>query len=130
MIILEFLVKELKFNETDEIFSLHASSEIATIQVPVREILSSNGNEDVVRMVSLLFRNMSGFLPERIQEETGINRSAKKRVMQNLEVFTDAENNIIFVNKYMYSDCYSISSWLKLIILLLYWKYILRAIYT
>ena len=84
MIILEFLVKELKFNETDEICSLHANSEIAPIQVPVREILSSSGIEDVIRMVSLLFRNMSGFLPERIREETGINRSAKKELCKIL----------------------------------------------
>jgi hypothetical protein len=63
----------------DEIRSLHTNNEIATIRVPVGEILSNNSeNGNPVRMASLLFRNMSGFLPERLHEETDINRSAQK----------------------------------------------------
>jgi hypothetical protein len=63
----------------NEIRSLH-TTENATIHVPVREIilLSSSENGNPVRMASLLFRNMSGFLPERLREETDINRSAQK----------------------------------------------------
>ena len=78
--IAEFLVKELKLNETvDEIRSLPVNSENAMIHTPVREVLSGSENEDPVRMASLLFRNMSGFLPERLPEEADINRSAKNK---------------------------------------------------
>jgi hypothetical protein len=62
----------------NKIRSLH-TTENATIHVPVGEILSSSENSNhPVRMASLLFRNMSGFLPERLREETDINRSAQK----------------------------------------------------
>jgi hypothetical protein len=73
------LVEELKSTETtDEIHSFHTNSEIATIHVPVGEILSSSENSNhPVRVASLLFRNMSGFLSERLHEETEINRSAQ-----------------------------------------------------
>lgn len=79
----EFLVEELKLNETiddAEIRSMDTkyNSENAMIHVPIREILSSSGNNNPVRMTSLLFRNMSGLLPERLHEETGINRSDRK----------------------------------------------------
>jgi hypothetical protein len=73
------LVEELKSTETtDEIRSFHTNSEIATIRVPVGEILSSSENSNPVRMASLLFRNMSELLriPERLREETDIDRSA------------------------------------------------------
>jgi hypothetical protein len=57
----------------DEIRSLY-TTENATIHVPVGEILSSSENSNPVRMASLLFRNMSGLLPERLREDTDINR--------------------------------------------------------
>ena len=62
--------------------SLHINSENATIHVPVGEILSSSRIESgtPVRIASLIFRNMSGFLPERLHEETNINRSAQKKL--------------------------------------------------
>jgi hypothetical protein len=63
----------------DEIRSLHTNSEIATIHVPVGEILSNSENSNhPVRMASLLFRNISGLLPERFHEEADISRSAQK----------------------------------------------------
>ena len=78
-LIAELLVKELTLNKTvDKIHSLPVNSENATIHIPVREVLSSSENEDPVRMASLLFRNMSGFLPERLPEEPDINRSVQK----------------------------------------------------
>ena len=75
----EFLVKELKLNET--IDDSEIRSENAMIHVPIREILSSSRNNNPVRMASLLFRNMSGLLPERLHEETGINRSDQKVIV-------------------------------------------------
>ena len=76
--IAEFLVEELNLNQrVDEIRSLPVNSENAMIHIPVREVLSGSENEDPVRMAFLLFRNMSGFLPERLPEEADINRSAQ-----------------------------------------------------
>ena len=70
-------------HEVTFIRSLHTNSEDAMIHVPVREIISSSSeieNGGPVRMASLLFRNMSGLLPERLREDTNIsnNRSAQK----------------------------------------------------
>ena len=62
----------------------HTNSEDAVIDVPVGEIILSSSSEikngSPVRMASLLFRNMSGLLPERLREEINMinSRSAQK----------------------------------------------------
>ena len=77
----EWTLNEVTLNHS---VTLHTNSENAMIQVPVREIILSSSeieNGGPVRMASLLFRNMSGLLPERLREDTNnmINsRSAQK----------------------------------------------------
>ena len=92
-------------NET-LIRSLHTNSENATIHVPVGEIILSSSRIESgtpVRMAFLLFRNMSGFLPERLREETNITRSAQKNYGyakfngRNIILFTHAEHIIIIM---------------------------------
>ena len=70
----EFLVEELKLNETmNEIRSLINGTTGFAIYIPVREVLSTSENRESVRMASILFRNMSGLLPERLREEADNN---------------------------------------------------------
>ena len=38
--------------------------EIAEISIPIREVLAGVGNKQQTRMATILFRNMSGLLPE------------------------------------------------------------------
>ena len=100
-------MEEWTLNEVNQtlIHSLqHTNSENAMIHVPVREIILSSSSEikngNPVRMASLLFRNMSGLLPERLREDTNMinSRSAQKiTVMQSLTegiyiMFTHAEH--------------------------------------
>ena len=77
-------MKEWTLNEVTLNHSHTNSENYAMIQVPVGEIILSSSeieNGGPVRMASLLFRNMSGLLPERLREDTNnmINsRSAQK----------------------------------------------------
>ena len=52
-------------NDTDDVLS-GVEEEEAEISIP-REVLESLGNGESVRMASLLFRNMSGLLPEMLE---------------------------------------------------------------
>ena len=79
----------------DEIHS-PINSENATIHVPVREVLSGSENGESVRMASLLFRNMSGLLPERLPEEADRNRSAQN---------SESNNNIITLARMVNKLC-------------------------
>ena len=38
--------------------------QIAEISIPIREVLAGVGNKEEARMATILFRNMSGLLPE------------------------------------------------------------------
>ena len=40
----------------------------AQISIPIREVLAGVGNGEEVRMVNFLFRNMSGLLPDRLDD--------------------------------------------------------------
>ena len=53
-------------NETVNESRSPIKDEPAEIHIPVREVLSGVESEEPVRMTSLLFRNMSGLLPERL----------------------------------------------------------------
>ena len=59
-----FLVNKISLNNTDDDTFLGVKEEGAAIRIP-REVLE--GIEDPVRMASLLFRNKSGLLPERLE---------------------------------------------------------------
>lgn len=59
-----FLVKETSLSEIEDKFISGVETAEAKIRIP-REVLK--GIEDLVRMASLLFRNMSGLLPERLE---------------------------------------------------------------
>lgn len=61
-----FQVKEVSLNDIlgDIIPGVEEAN--AGIGIP-REVLGSLDNEDRIRMASLLFRNMSGLLPERLE---------------------------------------------------------------
>ena len=61
-----FLVEVVSLNDTDDIMFSGVEEEEAEISIP-REVLEGVGNEEPVRMASLLFRNMSGLLPERLE---------------------------------------------------------------
>ena len=63
-----FQIEELRINEIVNIES-HSpiDDEPAEIRIPVREVLSGLESQGPVRMASLLFRNMSGLLPERLE---------------------------------------------------------------
>ena len=78
----EWTLNEVTLNHS---VTLHTNSENAMIHVPVGEIISSGSRSEIengspVRMASLLFRNMSGLLPERLREEINMinSRSAQK----------------------------------------------------
>ena len=60
-----FLVSKISLNDTDDGTFLGVEEEGAEIRIP-REVLE--GIEDPIRMASLLFRNKSGLLPERLEE--------------------------------------------------------------
>ena len=61
-----FQVEEVSLNDTDDMFS-GVEEEEAEISIP-REVLESLGQYgEPVRMASLLFRNMSGLLPQRLE---------------------------------------------------------------
>ena len=61
-----FLVEVVSLNDTDDEMFSGVEEEEAEISIP-REVLEGVGNEEPVRMASLLFRNMSGLLPERLE---------------------------------------------------------------
>ena len=59
-----FQVEEVSLNDTDDVTFSGVEVEGAEICIP-REVL--RGNPNPVRMASLLFRNMSGLLPQRLE---------------------------------------------------------------
>ena len=59
-----FQVEEISLNDTDDVTFSGVEVEGAEIRIP-REVL--RGNPNPVRMASLLFRNKSGLLPERLE---------------------------------------------------------------
>ena len=60
-----FLVEEISLNDTEDEFISGVSDERAKIRIP--RIIMERSDQDPVRMVSLLFRNMSWLLPERLE---------------------------------------------------------------
>jgi hypothetical protein len=60
-----FLVQEISLNDIEGEFIFGVSEERAKIRIP--RIVLERSDQDPVRMVSLLFRNMSGLLPERLE---------------------------------------------------------------
>ena len=73
-----FHVEETEVSESTEGIS-PIERENAQINVP-REVLSGVRRGEMVRMTSLLFRNMSGILPEMV------NNSAANRLVVNLDL--------------------------------------------
>ena len=61
-----FLVEEISLNDTDNDMLSGVEDEAAEISIP-REVLEGLGNGEPIRMASLLFRNKSGLLPERLE---------------------------------------------------------------
>ena len=61
-----FQVEEISLNDTDSDMLSGVEEEEAEISIP-REVLEGLGNGEPVRMASLLFRNKSGLLPERLE---------------------------------------------------------------
>ena len=62
------LVQEVLVSNADEVITL-IEEEAAGISIP-REVFSSLKEKQRVRVASTLFRNMTGFLPESLKEET------------------------------------------------------------
>ena len=60
-----FLVNEVSLSEIEDKLIPGVEAAEAEIRIP-REVLEGN-SEEPVRMASLLFRNMSGLLPERLE---------------------------------------------------------------
>ena len=60
-----FLVKEISSNDIEDEFIPGVEAAEAEISIP-REVLERS-DQETVRMASLLFRNMSGLLPERLE---------------------------------------------------------------
>ena len=56
-------------NETSAATLSPIQGEDAEIIIPIREVLSGLESGEEVRMAALLFRNMSGLLPDRIDYE-------------------------------------------------------------
>ena len=67
-----FHVEELLVDETNERISPF-KGENAEISIP-REVLESAERRTPIRIASFLFRNMSGLLPESLEEERLVNR--------------------------------------------------------
>ena len=65
--IIVFQIEEVLVNETDERISL-IEGEKAEVSVP-REVWSGLSESDRVRVAFLLFRNVSGLLPEHLPSE-------------------------------------------------------------
>ena len=63
-------VEEVSINSTNERISL-IEGENTTISIP-REVIANVEGRESVRVVSILYRNMSGLLPERL-ESVGMN---------------------------------------------------------
>jgi hypothetical protein len=59
-------VKEVSINSTNERISSHFEGENASISIP-REVIASVKGRETVRIVSILYRNMSGLLPESLE---------------------------------------------------------------
>ena len=65
-----FLVEEVSVNEASTASTLSPiEGEDAKIIIPIREVLEGLDSGSEVRMAALLFRNMSGLLPEKIDYE-------------------------------------------------------------
>ena len=64
-----FHVEEISVHETDPMKLSPIQGEDAEIIIPIREVLVGLESGAEVRMAALLFRNMSGLLPESIDHE-------------------------------------------------------------
>ena len=64
-----FCVEEVSVNETSVATLSPIQGEDAEIIIPIREVLSGLESGEGLRMATLLFRNMSGLLPDRIDYE-------------------------------------------------------------
>ena len=66
-------VAEISVNDVNETISFMPNEELDTVNVGIsvpNEVISGLGeNGERVRMVSFLYRNMSGLLPETLEEE-------------------------------------------------------------
>jgi hypothetical protein len=59
-----FYVKEVSINETSAVSLSPIQGDNAEIIIPLREVLAGLESGAEVRMAALLFRNMSGLLPD------------------------------------------------------------------
>ena len=59
-----FRVEEVSVNEASAATLSPIQGEVAEIIIPIREVLAGVESGTEVRMAALLFRNMSGLLPE------------------------------------------------------------------
>ena len=66
-----FRVEEVSVSEASAATLSPIQGEDAEIMIPIREVLSGLESGAEVRMAALLFRNMSGLLPDRIDYEDG-----------------------------------------------------------
>lgn len=66
----DLLIREIFINETDERIPL-IQDENAKRSIPREALLSCAGEREQIRVASLLFRNMSGFLPDRLEGHVG-----------------------------------------------------------
>ena len=64
-----FLVEEVSVNEASVATLSPIQGEDAEIIIPIREVLKGLESGAEVKMAALLFRNMSGLLPDRIRYE-------------------------------------------------------------
>ena len=66
-------VAEISVNDVNETISFMPNEELDTVNIGISvpsEVISGLGeNGERVRMVSFLYRNMSGLLPEALEEE-------------------------------------------------------------
>ena len=65
-----FRVEEVSVNESSAATLSPIQGEDTEIIIPIREVLSGLESGEEVRMAALLFRNMSGLLPDRIDYES------------------------------------------------------------
>lgn len=59
-------------NETANERMTSFDGESAEISIPIREVLAGVGNGEQIRMASILFRNMSGLLPESLTDDNNM----------------------------------------------------------
>ena len=87
-----FLVDELLMNETNFDESIiPIEDKDARISIP-REVLESAEREAQVRMASFLFRNMSGLLPESLDNGVEMEKSVHNNIMLKSWCYTINHN--------------------------------------